>query len=724
MLEDRPALPGAALRRHLAGLLPLCLVAFFAACVAGGAARGPYPGLAQYAGREVRRVDFAGGLVVPEDSLRAVIMTHPTRCTLPLLPYALCPGFARARYRLDLSELARDALRIQLYYRDHGYYGTRVDPGVESLGGDRIAVRFAIVPGDEVTLRSLEVEGADSILPVEALTRKLPLQVGRPFGRAAFLASADTIREALLQRGYAYAEVLRNYDIDTIADFAQAQYIAVPGPVVHVDTVLFRGTDRLRGRTARRQLTFHEGDVLRATELNRSQRNLYGLDLVNFASVEVAPDSLQRTPADSTSATVLVRVVEAPRYLVDANVGFGTIDCLRTGAQCTDRDFLGGARRLEISGSLSKIGVGEPADFGLQSSLCRALVDDPFSDRLNYRVAADFQQPELFGARNRLGARVHADRFSEFQVYLRESVGGQLALSRQASAHSLYSTTLDVERGATRASPVIFCIIADVCSPGDVARLQRRRWSNSLALTGLWDHTAGTAFTVRGYQLRSGVAWASQALGSDDEYLRGTIDGAAYHQLRPGWVLAGRLQLGTFARGALNPSGPYIPPERRFYAGGPNSVRGFPRNGLGPRAYLLDTAVVNPAGDTTKIDAKGSATGGTRLAVASAELRVPSPVLSEYLRFAAFVDAGQVWAPGTRATAEALRFTPGIGLRFTTPVGPIRVDAAYNPYGQVAGPLYEETPDGSLRLVRPSFTPPSGGFWSRMQLHFAVGQAF
>jgi outer membrane protein insertion porin family len=691
-------------------------------CTPGGPANGPIPRLAEYAGREVREIELAGDLQIPEDSVRRVLVTRATSCRVPLLPLSLCPRFARSRSYLSLAELQRDVLRLQLFYRDHGYYGTRVEPTVDPLPNNRIAVRFGIVPGHLVILRELTVEGTEGIIEPEELERQLPLQEGEPFRRSHFTASADTIRSALHRRGYAYADVLRNYALDTIADVAEAHFTAIPGPLVHVDTVVFVGIHRLTQGTARSQLTFREGSILRAAELNRSQRNLFDLDLVSFASIEIAPDTLQRD-LDPAAATVLVRIVEAPRYGVDATAGYGTIDCLRGGARWTDRNFFGGARRLDITGSVSRIGVGSPTAWGLEGGpLCRELEDDPFRQYINYRVSATVEQPRLFTARERVGISLHAERTAELDAFLRESYGGQLAVMREIGERTLITPVLDIEYGYTDADAAMFCVGFDVCTPEDVALLRQSRWSNTLTLNAIHDRTRTDAFRVRGSHYRAGVTWASPLLGSDDRYTRLIGDASWYRSVRPDWVLAGRLHGGSFLDTELRRGAAFIPPERRFYAGGPNTVRGFARNALGPRVYVAPVDTLRAEGfDPDEV--RSSAVGGTQMVVGSVELRMPSPVLGRYLRLAAFVDAGQVWVEDTLRAAAPIRVTPGAGIRFDTPVGPIRLDVGYNPYPREPGPLYLWRGD-ELFLHEREYHPGPRTFWQRFQLHFAVGQAF
>ena len=298
----------------------LCALVGTAACATGGTRPGgPFPGLQQFERREIRKVTLSCDLkTIPRDSVLRVIATRPSRCKLLFIPVCVPLIAQHEKHRLDLQLLGRDVVRIDLVFRDNGYYGTRVVPTVDEAPNDMVDVRFNVLPGDLVTLRGLDVTGAAGVLDSARIVGRLPLKVGQPFRRNAFLASVDTVRNALLDAGHAYAQVLRNYQIDTIADVADVNLQAAPGPLVTVDTILFDGLDRIGENVARRQLTLREGDSLKSRELARSQRNLYEVELVRYATVEVAPESLQVTPdsaelaADSIGSTVLVRISEAP----------------------------------------------------------------------------------------------------------------------------------------------------------------------------------------------------------------------------------------------------------------------------------------------------------------------------------------------------------------------------------------------------------------------------
>jgi hypothetical protein len=141
------------------------------------------------------------------------------------------------------------------------------------------------------------------------------------------------------------------------------------------------------------------------------------------------------------------------------------------------------------------------------------------------------------------------------------------------------------------------------------------------------------------------------------------------------------------------------------------------------------------SGNLENVPVQAFPLGGTQVLVGTVEVRGPSPFLAQFTRMAGFVDVGQVWSPGLDESDSPVSLaggnlvvTPGVGLRITTPVGPIRVDVAYNAYDLREGPLYlaldREGRLSDLVLARPRFRPQQQTFLDRLQFHIAVGQAF
>jgi outer membrane protein insertion porin family len=718
---------------------PLRWVWVLVAWVAGGCAAatggaGPYPQLGQYAGREITAVHFVSPQPFSTDTLKQLIETRPSRCHILFFPVCI-PGtsIGREEHTLDMATLASDAVRLAVFYRQNGYFGTHVEPSAQPRGG-KVAVTFAVLRGDAVRLDSLQVTGTEGVLAPDSLKRHLPLKEGATFNLAEFVASADTVAAALKRRGYAHAEVLRNYGVDTVTNRATASLDAIPGPVVRVDSIVVVGARHLGRRSVLRQLSIRKGDLLRQSALLDSQRNLYGLDIVQFATVDIAPDSLQRDQADSSSATVEVRISEAPLHVVEAAIGYGSIECFRAHSSWTDRSLMSGARRLSLQADVSKIGLGGPTySPSIASSICHAYAGDEFRKQLDYHLSADFTQPYFFSAHNQLALGVYADRTSEPGLFQRTARGGRIAVARLFRTQDIITWAIDLEHGQTTASPAIFCLALLVCEPSDIEQLSRFRWRDAFSASIARDRTDDVLNPTRGYRFRTEVSWAAAFLGSDVRFVRWTGEASTYHQLRPGWVVAGYVRLGTFFNTAsvtsLFGSSSFLPPEERFFAGGATSVRGFDRNALGPGVYVADTAVVDTTGAYSAppgVKAEFVPVGGTAVAVGSGELRFPSPLLGKYVALATFVDIGAVGTQGLwNLGPDQFRATPGFGFRVGTPVGPARLDIAYNPYGTPQGPLFvTDQKTGALIRVLENYHPGGLSFIDRFKINVAVGQAF
>jgi outer membrane protein assembly factor BamA len=428
---------------------------------------------------------------------------------------------------------------------------------------------------------------------------------------------------------------------------------------------------------------------------------------------------------------VLVRLAEAPRHRIRAGAGYGSLDCFRVQSGWTAYDFLGGARALDLTGQLSKLGVGEPTNGGFKNNVCGFLHDDPTSDTVNYTATLTLRQPAFLSPSHTASLAIFAERRSEFKAYTRQAVGANLAVTFNARRKVPVTVGYGYSVGRTTADPAVYCLRFLLCNESDQAFLANRRPFGAITISGVRARVNSVLDPSAGSVAQVTLVHASRYVLSDTlyEFNRGELEVSKYYPLSRRTVLAWRIRGGTILSQRLNlfvQSVKFVPPDQRFYAGGPNSVRGFARNELGPRVYVTDSIEVQGT-DTTYGTPRASPTGGNTVFTANVELRVPSPIFPERVRLGLFVDVGQVWERGdTLTTVSGLRVTPGLGLRFITPLGPVRLDAAYNGYPQEPGPLYFlSSTDKSLtatgRTVHPGLP---GGFWRRVVVQFAVGQAF
>ena len=340
-------------------------------------------------------------------------------------------------------------------------------------------------------------------------------------------------------------------------------------------------------------------------------------------------------------------------------------------------------------------------------------------------------------------------------------IGGVAQVTRDLQPRDLraglpLTLAYQLEYGRTKADPALFCQIFNRCSLSDIGRLQRNSLLQVASMTLLRDRTNNVLNPSRGSQLqfvvRSGMSTVDTA--GTSRFSRVEADASIYRSLGGKTVIAGRLQLATVLQGfSTHPATDFVPPEERLYAGGPNSVRGYSQNQLGPLVYIVDSTSVRDsvfegrhiyqAADTA-IVRQFSPTGGNTLVVGNLELRTPSPVFRDLVQLAGFVDAGLVWnRPTGQVHLSDVRITPGVGVRVNSFVGPFRVDVAYNPYPASFGSVYfvDRTSD-ALRCVSPgnpfdrgvvepgrdcpsTFRPRNGSsFFSRLTFNFSIGQAF
>lgn len=702
---------------------------------------------------------FEGNERLKDPELARAIATTPSSWTRRAgLPFG-------ARHCLDSLEFARDAYRLRFLYRQRGYYDAQVDTAFQRVAPRAVAAIFRIRENEPVRIDSLRVAGLDSVPGGERLRRLLLPFRGAVFDRIRLQATIDTVVERLHNMGYARAEQpLRNFSVVPARRSATVELEFLPGSRARIGAVELQITPldttappAIAPAAVRRVLSVQPGDIYRERDLYESQRDLYQLETYRHVEVALAPDSLQ--PPGDTLLTVLARLSEGPMHSVRLGAGWATLDCIRTQGRFTDRNFLGGARRLEVNARLTKIGVGAPLDGA--ESLCRGEVRrDPFSDTLNYYGGITIRQPTFFGPRNVPTLTLYSERRSEYLAYMRSTpFGGIFSVTREQQPRTPITLAYQLEFGRTVAEAAVFCSAFNICDAGDIAALNNRM--QRLAVLGATisrDRTDDPFDPRRGYQATAGVRVASRTLGSNPRLQFGRVDGsaAAYQALGRSSVLAGRLQLGAvLATGSIRGAGGerFVPPQERLYGGGANSVRGFAQNQLGPVVYIVDRVSRVPTGfpgdsitvpDSTA-HVRVSPTGGDALAVANLELRTRGPVLRDLVEWAIFMDVGQVWS-GSRArpTLRSLRWTPGIGLRVESPVGPVRVDVAYNAYPRQKGAVYfEQLTAGQRQLVcvSPGRSPaddtapsadcpatyapaPSRSAFARLVFHFSIGQAF
>lgn len=754
-LGERPAAPAAALAVHL------CVLA-----TTGGLS-------GQAAREEVVSIDFAGNQAISDAELESAVLTHSSSCP-PLLALTCALGIDWGRNRAYLSRrtLDADAENLRIFYQARGFRAVNIVPEVMSRDDGTVAVTFRIREGAPYRVGEIALTG-DSLPPEVGLADALPFGVGDPLSPLLLLETTDTLTLRLRNAGYAWAEVFDGFRRAAGSDTASVSYRVELGPRTVFGPVQVIGNEVLDSGVVLDRLPFREGQLYSERLIREAQRNLYELDIV--ARAVVARDTT-RIESDSVMP-ITVEVEEGDLRLVGAGGGFNSAECLNSWGRWTSRNFFGGGRILRAQARVSNLLASS-----LQATPVCAQAGTGDYGRTNWLARVDFNQPSFVSRHTSLSIGLFAERHSLKNIFVRDARGLELGLSRALGGNSFTNLRFRPQLNRLDAAEVTLCATFLACTPDDIEVLSGTRWLAPAALSINRDVTDELFNPTGGFRAIVDLEWADVVTGSDYSYVRTLADASLYREVDRHTVLALRIRAGS-----INPGGfvgelsmadggasEIVPSEKRFYAGGANSVRGFAQSTLGPRSLSITVEELlerrGPAREPTCLPAAvrdltcdgaplaGSdvyqvrPVGGLATFEASAELRFR--LAGGLWGGAAFVDVGQVWPE--RIEFDNLEVTPGVGLRYNTLFGPIRLDVAYSfrdreplpvvtsqirPFvpgedadsdridvggGQGPGELIDWVVSENLALLGPRVLFGDGDGFSlrRFQLHFSIGQAF
>jgi outer membrane protein assembly factor BamA len=700
----------------------------------------------------IRQVRFEGSPLFDELTLAASIVTHQPGFVTRVLRFGTAPC-------MDSLEVRRDALRLAILHRQAGWFQASVSPVIDRRRNGA-HIRFVITPGREAILDTIRVSGLpDSVTGRRPWDNSLRGLEGRRFDRTRVDTSVAGVLARLRDAGYARARLEEsriaidsaNATVTLDLDFTTGARLRVGEVKIDVRPIR-AGEPRVDSADVARLVDIDPGDRYRASALLDAQRALYRSEAFRL----VLMDTVTPTVGSDSLLDLRVAVAEARTRSARLGMGWATQDCVRLQGRINDRGFLGLGRRVELSVRASKLGVGAPTDFA--PAVCSRLVrDDPFSQETNYYVGATLTNTRLFGLPVVPLVSVYSERRGEPFAFLREITVGALAeVSRQFSPRTAGTAGFQYENGRTTTDPVVSCTRFGLCRPEELVLSAFGRGVGIVSTSATYDRTNDFTNPSRGWRTRGEVRVGETVseLVSTLRFTRTTGELAGYGRFLGG-VIGARVQAaGAFAPGAELVDGtPLIPQQERLFVGGQNSVRGYQQNLLGPVDYVVTQVRAVGTPDDPGFEVVPGAggrqvpRGGTAMLVTNLEWRRGVRFIAEQVQLAAFVDGGTLWETRSGNFGwRDMRFTPGLGVRLVTPLGPFRVDIGYRPYGQRTGrALYfpangdiatgifcasprgtrSEADFGDVFSCPATYQPPlSRSVLSRIVFHFGLGQAF
>ena len=582
----------------------------------------------------VNRIIFTGNTSIKSDNLRNRMRTRqPSTLSIFRKP------------RLDLTQLERDVVQLEAYYHSVGYPDATVRRDrIDYLENGRFAdVYIAVVEGQPNQVRTVAFKGK-LVLPEKSLRDGLLLTPGAPYNAALLETDIYTIRGKYWDKGYLAVLIADSVRIDKHR--VDITFNIDPGAQLHIGKITIDGNEQVRTGVVEAEIEVKEGEVCRYDKVVETERNLFETGL--FSVVDMLPEHVDTT---ANTVDIRIRVRERKESWVEAGFGVGNVLGSRVFAEWGTRNLAGTGRTVRLKTQYAfDLFAGDEIDPN------KLHITNTY-----YRYDAIYQQRRIFGLKLPTALNGYLEEDGTVPDLEVRTLGAAIGVSHE------FGRIRDFGRESRLTGS--FAIEEITRRPAG----EPEEKSNSHILSSSVSRDTRDFIlnpSMGEYRVLSGQV-AGGILGGENDFYGMDAAYQRYHGVAVHSVFAWRIRAGY--------AEPYgrsteVPVENRYFLGGSNSVRGYEESGLGPR------------------DADGNIEGGAFLLLANVEIRYPLPYVSRWhFSGAVFIDSGNVWASASdlrgsgfrltssvdETTVDDYRYGVGLGIRYNTPVGPIRVDFGY-----------------------------------------------
>jgi outer membrane protein assembly complex protein YaeT len=637
-----------------------------------------------------------------------------------------------------------DITALQSVYRNNGFSHVRITPetsaGATKAGKTaQLAVVYRIEEGEQLRVGTVRLEGNDHV-DATRLTAQLNTVAGQLLSPENLAGDRDALLTDYMSRGFDQVKVEVSQQIEQ-ADASKVDVVfhITEGMQVFVRKVLLTGLHYTRPDTVAKAITLHPGDPLNETALMETQRNLY-----EFALFNEVDTAIENSTGGEEYKTVLLQAVEARRWALtyggglEAQTGTPQYNCggiIASGATCNPNGRTGVSPRVLADITRNNL-------FGREQSVSLRGTYGLLEQKLDLL----FQNPHFYGNRN-FGLTWSGGYANSLDVST--YVASKLETGVRWTEH-FNSPGSRISKANTLIYEFNFRRIKVQANslqvyPGEIALLATAVRVAGPALTWIRDTRDSPLDAHRGTYTSFQEFLSGEGFGAQTEFNRLDLSNSSYYQFDKRRIVLARNTRYGQERAFGKPEDALIPLPERLYAGGATSLRSFGSNTAGPR---------DPE--------TGFPIGGAGALINSTELRLPPPTLpwiGNTVSFVLFHDMGNIFTNAGDAWASALRVrqperdtckevakvgnaqsylpagpttstgqqgtcsfnyfshAPGLGLRYHTPVGPIRFDFSYN----LNPPIFPVNYNYSL--TQPGLDPHVGE-GAHFNFFFSLGESF
>ena len=524
------------------------------------------------------------------------------------------------RYRGDDANFAQirrraqsDGELVERLLRIEGYYDAVVQTRFEADGAKRVAVVIEVQAGPQYRLDAIALPGLENAVPPdpEQFRDIFGLQTGAVVNSDRIMDAIGRLDVAMVESGYAFAETGEpELEIDHAERLGDLEVPVTPGGRFNFGSIVMAQSDLFDADHVQMIARFAPGDLYQASEVEDLRRALIATGLVSTLTIEPV------AAEDPDAVDIAVNVTPAPLRTIAGELGYGTGESFRSAASWEHRNFFPPEGLIRATAVLATQEQSGSIAYRRNNYRRRDNV-------LNGRMALSVLDRPAFKAQTfSVAANIERQSNLIYQKRWSWSVGIELLASRET----------DITGPAATTDRETFFIGS---LPGSVT----------------FDASDDLLDPTRGFRVTARVAPEASLQDGSFFYVRSQLDGSAYFPVSDKIVLAGRARFGTIVGAGSN----RIAPSRRLYSGGGGSVRGYGYQSIGPR------------------DANNDPLGGRSLVEFSLEARVRTGFFGGNLGIVPFIDAGNVYTSST-PDFSGLRYGAGLGVRYYSDFGPIRID--------------------------------------------------
>jgi outer membrane protein insertion porin family len=554
---------------------------------------------------------------------------------------------------------------LSAVYESEGFSSVHVTPKITTAQGN-IKVLFEIDEGPRDIVKLLKIEGDSTLSQAKFAPKGLKLEPGRPYSAKLVQADRASIVASYLELGYLTASFRETATVESKADphSINVVYHIYEGPQVFTGDVLTLGRQHTQQQLIDRDIaSVQAGKPLTETQLLSSESKLYD-HIGAFDWAEVDPE---RQITTQTKEDVLVKVHEAARNQITYGFGFEVIN--RGGSVPSGTVAL---PNLPPIGLPSGFTTDEKTFYGPRGTFQytrnnlggngSSLSFTAFAGRLDQRGAVYYIDPTFLWSQWKTTASFSAEIDEENPIFSSEEVLASYQFQRFVDKKKVDTLFLRYSFGKTDLTRVEIPALVptqdrDVRLSAVSANLTHDTRDNPQ------DQHKGVFDTLE-------LDLNSTKLGASVDFAKLTAQSAYYRQIFDKIVWANSIRVGM----AQSYGGSFVPLSEEFFTGGGNTLRGFPLDSAGPQHEVP----VCSSGSSTDCTLIQVPTGGNELLILNSELRIPLPI-KKGLGLVTFYDGGNVFPDvGFHDFTSLYSNNVGLGLRYATPVGPVRVDIGRN----------------------------------------------